>query len=209
MYGPKSVKPASDGGIVERREDARHIAVMRVAKLHTAHGEELCLVRNISEGGLKARVWSDLGVGASLTAEFKSGHHVPGEVVWQQDDHIGMRFREDGNVALILGGDEDPAPGFQPRAPRIQLEVPARIRIGARYYRVMLRDISQGGVKIRPASADGWVEGEPAVTLALAGLAPIEGILRWHHPEIAGIAFNNPIPLDTLARWIAAARRSA
>ena len=40
----------------ERRHGARHIAVMRVAKLHTRHGEELCLVRNISPGGLMANI---------------------------------------------------------------------------------------------------------------------------------------------------------
>jgi hypothetical protein len=203
LYEPKTIVPADDGEAADRRESLRHVAVMRVAKLHTAHGEELCLVRNISEGGLKARVWSDLGVGDTLTAEFKSGNHVPGTVVWQRADHIGMQFNEVGDVTAILGGDEDPAPGFHPRAPRVHLEMPARVRIGARYYRVMLHDISQGGAKVRLAPPDRWQEGEPPAVLTLTGLPPIDGILRWHNPEVAGIAFNTPIPLDTLARWVA------
>lgn len=74
---PRGNVPSSAAALdAERRHGARHIAVMRVAKLHTRHGEELCLVRNISAGGLMANIWSDLTIGDLLIAEFKSGHRA-------------------------------------------------------------------------------------------------------------------------------------
>ena len=64
----------------ERRTNPRHVTVLRVAKLITPHGEELCLVRDISTGGLMAHIYSELKVGDPVTAEFKSGHVAPGKI---------------------------------------------------------------------------------------------------------------------------------
>jgi len=191
----------------ERRHGARHIAVMRVAKLHTRHGEELCLVRNISSGGLMANIWSDLALGDPLTAEFKSGHRASGRVVWRRENRVGMQFDEDADVATVLGGDEDPAPGFHPRAPRINITARGRLRCGARYYAIDLRDISQGGARITSADPQVWEKIDGPIVLSVTGLPPIEGTARWHDASNAGLAFNTPIPLDMIARWIAQARR--
>jgi hypothetical protein len=40
----------------ERRQSYRNLSVLRTAILRTSCGEELCLVRNISAGGLMAPV---------------------------------------------------------------------------------------------------------------------------------------------------------
>ena len=190
----------------ERRHGARHIAVMRVAKLHTRHGEELCLVRNISAGGLMAGIWSDLMIGDPLTAEFKSGHRASGKVVWRRENRIGMQFDETADVTAVLGGDEDPAPGFHPRAPRVNVSARGRLRCGARYYAVDLRDISQGGAKVAATDPEVWDSIDGPIVLSVSGLPPIEGTARWHATGHAGIAFNAPIPLDKIARWIAQTR---
>ena len=182
--------PLSGGPAIadERRHGARHIAVMRVAKLHTRFGEELCLVRNISAGGLMASIWSDLAIGDALTAEFKSGHRASGHVVWRRENRIGVQFDAETDVATVLGGDEDPAPGFHPRAPRINIRARGRLRCGAR---------------IASADPDVWEKIDGAIVLSVTGLPPIEGTARWHDASNAGLAFNSPIPLDTIARWIA------
>lgn len=198
--------PIGDSPAVERRQGVRYMTVMRVATLQTDHGEELCLVRNISEGGLKARIWSPLDVGASVTARFKSSYDVPGTVVWRRDDHIGVQFGAPGDVALILNGDDAPASGLRPRAPRIRLEMPVRVRVGARDHRATLRDISQGGAKVLLDAPDQWQDAEPPIVLMIAGLPGTEGSLRWRDEAIMGLAFNTPIPLDTLARWLIARR---
>jgi hypothetical protein len=190
----------------ERRHGARHIAVMRVAKLHTRHGEELCLVRNISPGGLMANIWSDLAIEDLLTAEFKSGHRASGHVVWRRENRIGMQFDEEIDVPTVLGGDEDPAPGFHARAPRINIAARGRLRCGAHYYAVDLRDISQGGARITSADPNVWEKIDGPIVLSVTGLPPIEGTARWHDASNAGLAFNTPIPLDAIARWIAANR---
>ena len=198
--------PMGDGPAVERRQGVRYMTVMRVATLQTEQGEELCLVRNISEGGLKARIWSSLDVGAAVTARFKSDYDLPGTVVWRRDDHVGVQFRAPADVALILSGDDGPAPGLRPRPPRILVEAPARVRVGAREHRATLRDISQGGAKVLLDAPDQWEDAEPPLILAIAGLPATEGSMRWRDEAVVGLAFNTPIPLDTLAGWLIARR---
>jgi hypothetical protein len=147
-----------------------------------------------------------LAIGDLLTAEFKSGHRASGHVVWRRENRIGMQFDEDIDVATVLGGDEDPAPGFHARAPRINIAARGRLRCGAHYYAVDLRDISQGGARITSADPNVWEKIDGPIVLSVTGLPPIEGTARWHDASNAGLAFNTPIPLDTIARWIAANR---
>jgi len=206
MSQSEAAAPSGHDPAVERRQGVRYMTVMRVATLRTEHGEELCLVRNISEGGLKARIWSNLDVGAAVTAQFKSGYDLPGTVVWRRDDHVGVQFQAPAEVALILNGDDAPAAGLRPRAPRIRLETPARVQVGARDHRVMLRDISQGGAKVRLDVPDQWIEAEPPIILMITGLPATEGSMRWRDQDVVGLAFNTPISLDILASWLVARR---
>ncbi|MEN2792393.1 PilZ domain-containing protein [Sphingomonas oligophenolica] len=182
----------------DRRTQERQVAVLRVAKLRTPHGEELCKVRNISSGGLMAHVYSSLDVGDAVTAEFKSGHPISGKIIWRRAGLAGMAFDEVVNAASVLSGD-DFAPARQPRAPRLGLRLRARMRVGARYHAATLCDISQGGAKIEPEVA----EIGQKVVLMVTGLPAITGVIRWHDRGQAGIQFDIALPFDTLAQWAA------
>jgi len=189
---------------LDRRVQDRQVAVLRVAKLRTPLGEELCRVRNISSGGLMAHVYSSLNVGDAVTAEFKSGHPISGKIVWRRAGLAGMAFDEAVNAAAVLSGD-DFAPALQPRAPRLGIKLRARIRVGANYRAVTLCDISQGGAKIAPSVTS---ETGQKVVLMVAGLPAVAGIVRWHDDEQtgrnqAGIQFDIALPFDTLAQWAA------
>ena len=53
---------------------------------------------------------------------------------------------------------------------------------------------------------DQWEDAEPPLILAIAGLPATEGSMRWRDEAAVGLAFNTPIPLDTLAGWLVARR---
>lgn len=184
----------------ERRQARRHVTVLRVAKLQTPRSEELCLVRNISSGGLMAHIYSELNIGELVSAEFKSGQSVSGRVLWRRDGLAGVKFDEPVDAAKILADNHDYAPSSQqPRAPRVGIDVKARIRVGARYYAVTLCNISQAGGRVSPGEP---LEKGEKLILMLNGLPPIAGSVRWRDKEHAGIAFDNPIAFEALARWV-------
>lgn len=188
----------------DRRVQDRQVAILRVAKLRTPHGEELCRVRNISSGGLMAHVYSSVDVGDAVTAEFKSGHPISGKIIWRRAGLAGMAFDEAVDAAAVLAGD-DFAPTLQPRAPRLGIKLRARIRVGANYRAVTLCDISQGGAKIEPSVTS---ETGQKVVLMVTGLPAVTGTVRWHDSEEsgrnqAGIEFDIALPFDILAQWAA------
>jgi hypothetical protein len=193
------VSPPEAQAPPERRGDARHVTVRLVAKMRAEHGEELCLVRNISPGGLTAHVYSTLTIGAPVTFEFASGFAASARILWQRDNLAGAQFdkRVDTQQALTRGGPTLESP--EPRAPRVELGIKARMRLGAIYRAVTVLDISQGGAKLRSAEP---IAEEQKLVLMVDGLPPLTGHARWTRGEDVGVAFYTAVPFDVLAQWI-------
>jgi hypothetical protein len=184
---------------VERRRHARQVTVLRVAKLYTPAGEELCLVRNISAGGMMAHLYSDLAINTVVTVEFKSGWVVPARVLWRRDDLGGMRFNQPVDCDDLLSGATTMPFHHRARAPRINLEVRARIRVDADYHSVTLHNIAQGGANIACSAALTLGDG---LVLMVPGLVPLTGTVCWQRDGHAGITFDNPVSLEVLGRWV-------
>ena len=182
----------------ERREQQRQMTQLRVALLHTEAGQELCVVRNISAGGLQGRVYSRLDPGTTLSVEIGGGEAVPARIVWFRDWHIGVEFLRSVNVDEALSAWPTNDNGRNVRLPRLQVTCPARLQIGPRAYAVRLCDISEGGAKVEMRTA---MKKLKAVTLTLPDLPPCAGYVRWVEGLRLGIGFDEPLPHDILARW--------
>lgn len=181
----------------ERRTDVRDLSILKSAILRTALGEELCLVRNISRGGLMAHVFSDLEIGDPVKIEFRSAKIVRGRVVWRRPELMGVRFSQLIDVAEVL---TDPATsGFVARPPRVAVSAPARLRSGGRYQAAALGNISQGGARIYLSEPDRVGED---VALSVSGLPVLTGSVRWRADTCAGVAFTELLPFEEVGRWI-------
>lgn len=186
----------------ERRQAERYTTTMRVGTMKTERGRELCLVRNISCGGLRARVYGDVPVGTHAEIELKSGQSVAGEVIWAEDDQIGLRFDRPVDVADVLSTATAAAEGQRSRLPRIEIRRFATVRCGVRVLRGETVNLSQGGVKLSLPAMQMPPEEGAAVVVAIAGLDPVPGTVRWSRAGEAGVEFNSLIPLKRLFAWI-------
>jgi hypothetical protein len=54
----------------------------------------LCLVRNISSGGVMVHVYRPVEIGTKVGIEIRNDDLFTGEVVWARDSNIGVRFDE-------------------------------------------------------------------------------------------------------------------
>jgi PilZ domain-containing protein len=191
----------------ERRRETRHLTILRVGALIGAHGRELCLIRNISAGGLLAHVYSHHVPGAAVSVELKSNQAVSGRVIWADQSNVGIEFDEPIDVEEMLSSQPALENGWQPRLPRVEVDRLATLRCGARLYGVNTRDISQGGVKLE---TDQPLEVGREVVLTMEKFRPLAGTVRWCRDSLAGIAFNHLIPFHELMEWLkpeAAAKR--
>jgi len=183
----------------ERRNQPRHLTILRVGALIGREGRELCLIRNISAGGLMAHVYSHHATGEAVSIELKTNHQVPGKVIWSEGSNIGVQFDSPIDVSEMLSSQAVLENGWRPRLPRVEVDRLATLRCGACVYGVNTRDISQGGVKIE---TDEPLEVDRQIVLTLDKFRPVHGIVRWCANGLVGISFNQLIPFSELMAWL-------
>jgi hypothetical protein len=183
----------------DRRRAKRHITILRVGSLIGERGRELCLIRNISGGGLMAHVYSRHAIGEPVAIELKGNQPIHGNVIWAEASNIGIRFDAAVDVAEMLSSQALLDNGWTPRMPRVEVDRLATVRCGARLYGVNTRDISQGGVKVE---TDEPLPSGAQVVITLDGFRPLQGVVRWCGEGLAGIAFHQTIPFGELMGWL-------
>lgn len=187
----------------DRREGDRHLTLFRVGAMIVGGVRELCLIKNISAGGMMLRIYRSLEVGQELTVELKCGEPLTGRVSWIRDQQLGLAFGKPIDVVAILAQSEE---GPRPRMPRIETQAFATVRGGAFPYRLRACDISQGGIKVETRVS---LQPGTDVVVSLAGLEPQPGVVRWSEDGFAGITFNRLLPLPVLIGWLQAQRSDA
>src|SRR6476469_7402897 len=145
----------------DRRTDERYVSLLRVGALTVDGRRELCLIRNISAGGMMIRPYSPIAAGTPITVELKQGDAVGGVAQWSDKGLVGVTFDEPIDVLALLS-----APGGRPRPrmPRIELNCTATLRYEGIVFRARVVNISQGGICVN-AGLDMEVDGDVVVTL--------------------------------------------
>lgn len=180
----------------ERRESERFLSLLRVGAIEIDERRELCLIRNISAGGMMIRAYSDIAVNTPLTIELKQGDPVSGIVQWKENGLTGVTFESPIDVVALL---TPPIEGPRPRLPRIEIESVAWVRQESEVIRTRALNISQGGICVE--AARGLAIGGDAV-VTLPGLTPAAGVVKWCAGDTYGIAFNRGLVLSELVGWL-------
>jgi hypothetical protein len=180
----------------ERREGDRQMTLFRVGSITIGERRELCLIKNISAGGMLIRAYCEIAEGASLSIELKSGHPVSGKAGWVKDKNVGVTFDKPIDVVEILSTSMD---GPRPRMPRIEVDCKATVRDGANVWQMRVCDISQGGLKVESGVV---LERGTDLSVTLPGLAAHPASVRWAEDGYIGITFNRLIPLGELVAWL-------
>ena len=183
----------------ERRAGERHLRILRVGTLVVDGRRELCLIRDISAGGLMAHVYSPLAPGQRLAVELKASQLVAGSVAWVREGNAGIQFDAAMDVAQMLANPQVLDNGWRPRSPRVEVDRMATLRTGARTNWVHARDLSQSGVKLETDQAPACGD---EVVVTLEGFRPLHGVVRWSNDGYCGIAFNQLIPFGELIDWL-------
>ena len=180
----------------DRRNDQRYVSLLRVGALLVDGRRELCLIRNVSAGGMMIRPYSPIPVGTTVSVELKHGDIVSGVAQWADRGMIGVSFDEAIDVLALLN-----ATGLEtrPRMPRIEIDCTATIRHDGTVFRARVVNISQGGICI-DSPVDLTINGDVVVTLA--GLHAAAGVVKWREGELFGIGFNRVYPVHELMTFL-------
>jgi len=186
---------------VRRAIKIRRMTTFRVGVLKIDGRRQLCIIRNISEGGARLYLYSSVALGQRVSIELKSDHHASAVVVWRQHGSVGLQFDQNIDLNMFLTAKLPSGKERNPRLPRVEVDRLGEVRAGALRYPVNSCDISQGGVRVE---IDAPLTVGTDVVLTLERFHPVNGTVRWSRPGNAGIAFNKLLPFDDLLRWLEA-----
>lgn len=183
----------------ERRSEPRAATVFRPVLVEAAGRSAFCLVRNLSTAGMRAKVYGAFAPNTSVIVEFGDGERVEGALIWQRDDHVGIRFDRPIDIYAVLENvSKRVTRGRINRALRLSVDCEGQLEIESRRLAMRVLDISQRGLKVRTS----FVRPGDEVLVRLDGLDERKAIVRWTQPGLAGLAFVRPLSFDELARWV-------
>src|SRR4051795_13559501 len=98
LYSLSSAPPRQP----DRRVNDRFLSMLRVGALLIGDRRELCLIRNISAGGMMIRPYSPIDAGTRLSVELKHGETVSGVAQWSENGLTGVVFDTPMDVVTLL-----------------------------------------------------------------------------------------------------------
>lgn len=182
----------------EQRAGPRVTLLIRTAKIVAPSGDYLCVIRDVSPDGLKARVFNELPAAEPLAIELATGECQPIERVWQQGELAGFRFPAPVALPRLLA---DAPAGRKKRSVRVRFARPVLIIAGGQRLSADFRDISQHGASLECA---GHLAMDQRVRLECDALPPLDARVRWRHRPHYGVIFEQTFRFDELARLVAA-----
>ena len=182
----------NEHGHGDKRGAARVTLLIRAAKITHPDGEFLCVVHNVSETGVRLRLFHPLPVRSDLILELPNGDRHAIEWVWEEHGRAGFRFREPQDVARLVACPSD----FPRRPVRVGAKVLCTLVLEGRRGRGFLCNVSQHGAMIRSAERLSLYE---RLSLGIPGTREIAARVCWRRGDRHGLSFEDTIEYAELA----------
>lgn len=177
---------------VERRTSPRQRLLLRVAKLRCQSGEYLCVIHDVSETGVRVRLFNAHPPDRHLFLELADGELYAIERRWMKGIFAGYVF------SCRVEIDEFLNKGRKPDRPvRLRIAHPVRIGVAGDCGRAELVNLSQHGACIE---ADREIPLRAPLRIELPGAAPRLAHICWRRNYRHGLVFQQALPLEELAR---------
>lgn len=176
----------------EQRAAPRFFALIRSAKLVSAQGEFVCVVRDVSETGVKLRCFHTLPRGSTMGLELQNGdvfeiEHVSGEVA-----EASFRFAEPVAIERLMQES-----AHYPRRPlRLNIAIPLSLRTLAGTVAAVTRNLSQQGCRVEAAMPLAIAQ---SVVIESPHLPGIRAKVRWRRDGECGLVFDDTFSLRDFA----------
>lgn len=180
-------------GGADLRGAPRFALMLRSAKLIADGTEFLCIIRDVSETGVKLRLFHAAPRAELMMIETASGQHYPMNLVWEANGEAGFRFLKPIDVEAFVKES-----GPYPKRPlRLRVQHPATVRMGNQSHDATILDISRQGARIAISTklAIGqkfWLEADE--------LPLFEATVCWRRVPEYGLVFGQLMGLEELAQ---------
>lgn len=184
-------RESSESGRDQRGAERLRL-LMRTGKLVTPQGEFLCVLRDASTTGFRAKIYHRLPDAAAMELVLASGLRYAVEKIWENEAEAGFRFT--GEIELEeLVNELTP---FPKRGVRLSLAIETHILIGAEKVAATIYNISQQGARI---TTDHALARDQRLRLEIADAGVVAAQVRWREEDTYGLVFDDTFRFDELA----------
>lgn len=180
----------------DQRVAARHTLLIRSAKLIIGEVEYLCVLRDASESGVSLRLFHPIRATTRMALELQNQERHAVELVWYNEDKMGLRFCERTDIARLI---ELPEP-YSRRPIRVRVKTPGAIACGDDNTMCTILDLSQSGAKLSTHRSFAL---DQRLRLIATGMPKVQGRVRWRRDNRLGLAFETTFQLSELATIVA------
>ena len=185
-----------EAGGAERREAQRFTSLIRAAKLTSASGEFVCVIRDVSATGISLRCFHALPSG-DLKLTLQNGETYPINRVRVDGHDASFTFPEVVDVEHLIVE----ASRYPKRQLRINLLTPAMLATALQRFSATIVNVSQQGAQVE---CEAMFAIEQPVRLEAPDLPEIRAKIRWRKSGAYGLAFDNTFTLREFAGQVAA-----
>jgi hypothetical protein len=191
-----AVRPLSDSA--DRRAANRHVTVFKAARIEAGKGDDICLIRNISNTGLMIQTSFPLERDQHVVIEIRSDSQLEGTVRWTHDQVAGIQLDTPTNVAAMLQTPTGKARS-KSRAPRFARRGTVRIKGTQSSTNAPIENISLSGACI---TTDASFRLHESVTVSIEGMSETAGEISWVGPHAVGVHFLQPLRFREFEAWL-------
>ena len=178
----------------DQRAAPRFTLLIRAAKLIADGREYLCIIRDASATGIKARLFTPLPEHEELLIELANGDRYPVRLKWIDEDYAGFQFHQPIDIDRLI---DERSGGMPRRQVRLRIALDAILHSGGEATRIGFQDISQQGACVE---CEKWLLMNELVRLETGIMPPIYAKVRWRSHPRYGLLFESTFKLDELAR---------
>lgn len=193
---PDSSPVSSGAAELDQRAAPRFTSLIRAAKLVSAQGEFVCVVRDVSSAGVRLRCFHALPSGEAMALELLNGDIFEIERVRGDEQEASFRFVSPVCVERLVQES-----WLFPRRPlRLNLAIPLSLRTATGPVAAVTQNISQQGCRAESMMPLALSQ---SVIIESTHLPGIRAKVRWRRDGACGLVFDDTFSLTDLAQHAA------
>lgn len=191
------VDEGAKGG-ADMRVAPRFTLLIRAAKVVSAHGEFVGVIRDVSETGISIRFFHQVPSGDPIELHMPSGAVYPIHPKWSRDKEAGFAFAQTVDVQGLINTSDD----FPPRPMRLALMFPIRVRTLSAKTEAVIENLSQQGARFECGERFA-IDQTVYIDCEEAGvrLKDVRAKIRWRRGNHYGVVFDDTFSLSDFARF--------
>ena len=194
------LEPVPEQSGAEQRAAPRFTLLIRAAKLVSAQGEFVCVIRDVSETGVSVRLFHALPGCKQYALHMPAGAIYEVARVWQRDNEAGFTFDAPVVVEKLVNESGE----YPKRGLRLALCFPVTIKMLSGSVEAMVENLSQQGARL---TCDRLLAIDQTVRMEMPDLSgkprEVRAKVRWRRDQQYGAVFDDTFTLGDFARLAA------